>query len=106
MLKEKALELAELIKQTNEYKNMKSAEFRVKIDPNASDLINEVNEEQLKLIEMQHRGENITQSQIEKLQMLQNQVQLNQSLQELVKAQEAFTNIMQDINETIAEALG
>ena len=105
MLKEKAADLANTIKETEEYKNLKSAEIRVKLDPSASDLINELNEQQTKMFEIQQKGEQMSPEIIQKLELLQSQFPLNQTLQHFIKAQDKFAGLMEEVNKVISENL-
>ena len=105
MIKEKALELANLIKDSEEFKAIKSAEARLKLDPNAQDLINEFQGIQQRAMEKQYQGEQPEASDIQKLQSLQSQLQLNLTVKALVEAQENFEKLMTDVNETIGQEL-
>gem|GEM_PF-3837529 len=54
--KEKAKELVEAIKETEQYQDLKLAETRVKLDPGALKLLERFDEAQRKILEAQQRG--------------------------------------------------
>lgn len=105
MIKEKAMELANLIKDSEEFKAVKSAEARLKLDPNAQDLINEFQGLQQKVMEKQYQGQQPDTNDIQQLQNLQSQIQLNLTIKSLVEAQEGFEKLMTTVNETIGQEL-
>ncbi|QNO13783.1 YlbF family regulator [Alkalicella caledoniensis] len=105
MIKEKALELANLIKDSEEFKAVKSAEARLKLDPNAQDLINEFQGIQQRVMEKQYQGQQPEAEDIQQLQGLQGQLQLNLTVKALVEAQETFEKMMTEVNETIGQEL-
>lgn len=105
MLKKRAKELATAIKETEEFKGLQSARARVKLDPNASDLLDKLQLTQNKVIGLQEQGQPITQEIIEELRTLESQMQLNLTLRNMVEAQQKFENIMHEVNQTLAENL-
>ncbi len=104
-ISEKANELAEVIKQTQEYEDLKSAEAKLKLDPAAQDLISEFQEKQEKLQSAQQTGEQVDQDVVQSLQGLQGQMQGNETIKNLMEAQQQFDEIMKQVNETITQAL-
>ncbi len=104
-ISEKANELAEEIKQTQEYENLKSAEAKLKLDPAAQDLISEFQEKQEKMQNAQQTGEQVDQNVIETLQNLQGQMQENETIKNLMDAQQQFDEVMKQVNETVTQAL-
>ena len=58
-VKEKAKDLALSIKESEEYKNLKSAEARLSLDPMAQDLLQELRQKQQKVLLAQHTGQQI-----------------------------------------------
>lgn len=105
MIKAKAIELAALVKESEEFKAVKSAEARLKLDPNAQDLINEFQGIQQKVMEKQYQGQQPEAEDVQQLQNLQGQLQLNLTVKALVEAQEGFEKLMTEVNETIGEEL-
>lgn len=104
-VKDKAAELAEAIKETEEFQDLQSAENRISLDPQAQDLVEELQEKQNKLQEAQAQGQQPSSDVIQDLQQLQNQMKLNTTLQNLFKAQESFNELMQSVNQVITDNL-
>lgn len=106
MVKEKAKELAGAIKETDEFKGLQSARARVKLDPNASDLLAKLQLTQEKIIGLQEQSQPITQEIVEKLRTLEGQMQLILTLRNMVEAQQKFEELMASVNQVLAENLG
>ncbi|HPZ22889.1 MAG TPA: YlbF family regulator [Bacillota bacterium] len=105
MIKQKAAELAAAIKDSEEYKGLQSARARVKLDPKAFDLLNQLQVLQGEIIRLQQQGQPITQAVVEQLRDLENQMQLNLTLRHMVEAQQKFDNLMEEVNAVLAEGL-
>jgi len=105
MIKEKAAELAAAIKESEEYKGLQSARARVKLDPNASDLLDRLQLLQGEVIGLQQQGQPITQEVVESLRSLESQMQLNLTLRHMVEAQQKFESLMDEVNRILAETL-
>lgn len=104
-IKEKAKTLAEAIKESEEFKGLQSARARVKLDPNAFDLLQKLQLSQDKIISLQQQGRQITQDILEELRSLESQMQLNLTLRSMVEAQQKFEDLMEEVNQTLAENL-
>lgn len=104
-IKEKTRELAAAIKESQQFQDLQSARARVKLDPNAFDLLEKLQQSQEKIIGMQQEGKPITQEIIEELRNLENQMQLNLTLKNMVQAQQKFEELMEEVNQTLAENL-
>lgn len=105
MIKQKAAELAAAIKDSEEFKELQSARARVKLDPNAFDLLNKLQALQEEIIGLQQQGQPITQNLVESLRSLESQMQLNLTLRHMVEAQQKFENVMEEVNGILAETL-
>lgn len=105
MIKEKAAELAAAIKESDEYKGLQSARARVKLDPNASDLLDGLQLLQEEIIGLQQQGQAITQEVVEKLRTLESQMQLNLTLRHMVEAQQKFESLMDEVNQILSNTL-
>jgi cell fate (sporulation/competence/biofilm development) regulator YlbF (YheA/YmcA/DUF963 family) len=105
MIKEKAAELAAAIKESEEFKGLQSARARVKLDPNASDLLDRLQLLQEEIIGLQQQGQPITQEVVENLRSLEGQMQLNLTLRHMVEAQQKFESLMDGVNRILAETL-
>jgi cell fate (sporulation/competence/biofilm development) regulator YlbF (YheA/YmcA/DUF963 family) len=104
-IENKAKELAETIKQTEEFEALKSAEARIQLDPNAQDIINRLRETQEKIQMAQQMGRPVSRDDIKELQDIHNQMQVNITLKNFIKAQEDFNEVMQKVNRAITESL-
>lgn len=104
-LEQKAIELAQMLKETEEFKALTSAQTRVKLDPNAEDLVRQLQQSQQELYIMQMEGREPTMEQIQQIQLLETKVKSNLTLTNFVKAQEAFGQKMNEVNETITKEL-
>lgn len=104
-IKDKAKTLAEAIKESEEFKGLQSARARVKLDPNAFDLLQKLQLSQDKIISLQQQGRQITQDILEELRSLESQMQLNLTLRSMVEAQQKFEDLMEEVNQTLAENL-
>jgi len=104
-IKEKATELATAIKESEEFKGLQSARARVKLDPNAFDLLQKLQESQEKIMGLQQQGQSITPDIIEELRALESQMQLNLTLKHMVEAQQKFEDLMGEVNQILAENL-
>lgn len=102
---DKAQALAEAIKDTEEFQNLRSAENRISLDPNAQDLVNELQDKQSQLMQAQQAGQEPQANLVQGLEQIQNQMKLNTTLQHLFKAQQSFNDLMQEVNQTISQEL-
>ncbi len=104
-LEAKAKELADEMKETEEYKSLTSAQTRVKLDPVAQDLLTQLQTAQQELQQAQSEGQQISPDKVNEFQSLEQQAQNNLTLQHLLKAQQAFGEVMNTVNETLGEEL-
>ncbi|WP_350342704.1 YlbF family regulator [Proteinivorax tanatarense] len=105
MIKEKAQELADLIKESEQFEALKSAESRLKLDPTAQDLVQNFQELQQKVMEAQYSGQQPDSADMEKLQNMQNEMKLNLTIKNMAEAQENFEGLMKEVNETVSQEL-
>lgn len=104
-LNEKAKELGQEIRKTDAYQELERAGENLKEDPQAQELIQQVQEAQRQIEFSQQAGVQPDQEQIEKFTQLREQMQTNITVKAFMKAQEDFNNIMKDINEAISEGV-
>lgn len=104
-INQKANELAEEIKQTQEYETLMSAKAKLQLDPTAQELVNEFQEKQEKLQTAQQSGEQVDQEIVQSLQTLQGQMQENETIKNLMDAQQKFDEVMQQVNDAVTQAL-
>jgi cell fate (sporulation/competence/biofilm development) regulator YlbF (YheA/YmcA/DUF963 family) len=104
-LEQKAIELAQLLKETDEFKALSSAQTRIRLDPIAEDLIKQLQLSQQEIYMLQMEGKEPTMEQIQQIQLLEAKVKSNLTITNFVKAQEAFSRKMSELNETITREL-
>lgn len=104
-LEEKAKELAQSLKETEEYKGLVSAQTRVRLDPTAEDLVKQLQIKQQEIYQVQMEGNAPSPELIQQIQFLDSQVKTNLTLKNFIKAQEAFGEKMNELNETISREL-
>src|SRR6056297_2118980 len=104
-LEKKAVELAEAIKDSEEYKELRSAEAQLKLDPKAMDLLEEIETIQQEVMMKQQSGQQIDQETTQKLQNLEQQMQLNLTIKKVMEKRKAFEEVMKNVNQTISQKL-
>ncbi len=103
---EKARDLGEEIRKTEEFQELERVNENVQNNPDASRIINEINSIQEQVSQMQSTGMNPTQEQVNRFNVLKEEMNTNIMIMGLIKAQENFNNFMNDINNAISEGLG
>lgn len=103
---EKTQELAQVIRQTEEYKNLKGAQSRLQLDPMALDLVQQFQDHQKEAIQARESGQQVNPNTITALQGLQGKMEQNQTISHLVQAQNQFESIMEKVNQTLSTELG
>lgn len=101
----KAKELAQLLKETEEYQNLTSAQTRVRLDPTAEDLVKQMQAKQEEIYQAQMTGQPPTPELTQEIQFLDTQIKSNLTLANFVKAQEGFSEKMNELNEIIGKEL-
>ena len=102
---EKAKELGQIIRGTQEYLELEKANENVKEDENATQIIEQINQLQEQINFAQQSGVEPSSEQIENFNELKEKMQNNLTIQSFIKAQEQFNQVMQDINNAISEGL-
>ena len=103
---QKAKELGSEIKETEEYKELERANQNIKDDELASKIIDDINDIQQKISFAQSSGVQPDQDQITQFNELKSQMDSNLTILGFIKAQEKFSQIMQEINQAISEGIG
>ncbi|KUO48784.1 MAG: hypothetical protein APF76_18045 [Desulfitibacter sp. BRH_c19] len=101
----KSKELAEAVKETDEYKDLNSAHARLKLDVAAQDLITKVQELQDGIQKAQAEGQPVDNAKVEEMKALHVAAGQNETLSRLFKSQETFNNLMQSVSEKISQEL-
>ena len=99
-----AIQLAEAIKETEEYVNLNSVHARIQLDPVAQNLISDMEQKQLGIQQAHSQGQPVHEE-IEELHLIQQRAMNNPTLKQLFEAQEAFGKIMEEANQVINREL-
>jgi len=100
----KAKEFAQAVKETEEYSNLNAAQARIKLDPVAQELINELEESQRRIQEGQAQGQQVN-SEVQSFQLLQQKAMANETLKRFFQAQQDFSKVMEEANQIITNEL-
>ena len=100
-----AKEFVNAIKETEEYVNLDSAQAKIKLDPSAQDIVNEMEQHQLKMQQAQAQGRQPAEDDIKQMQLTQQKALENETLKQLFQAQEAFAKVMEVANKVISKEL-
>lgn len=103
-VKESAVEFANVIKETKEYEELKSAQARVKLDPEAFELVGQLEQGQMRVQQAHSQGLPV-ENELAQLQSLQQEAMQNEVMKSFFQAQEAFGQVMQEVNQVIAREL-
>ena len=104
-IEQKAKELAEAVKETEEYKNLDSAHARLKLDVAAQDLITKIQKLQEEVHRDQMEGRAIDNAKLDEMKALHVTADQNETIIRLFKSQEVFNELMHSISEKISEEL-
>ncbi|MFW5991684.1 MAG: YlbF family regulator [Halanaerobiaceae bacterium] len=105
-IQEKAKSLGEAIKDSPEYKVLRSSEAAMYNDEDAKVILDDFNALQKRVQMAQQNGKQITQQQQRQMQNLRSKMQNNDKVKEFMEAQQEFNEIMKSVNETITGVLG
>jgi len=101
----KAKELADEIKESDEFKSLRSAETRAMLDPKAREIVDALRDKEREARMAQRSGRPLNQEEASTIQNLQTRAQQNESLKRLAAAQQEFDSVMEEVNRTIARTL-
>lgn len=102
---EKARELGQIIKETEEYKELEEAGKIMQGDPEALQLIKKVQEVQRDISQSQQSGVMPTAEQLTEFEKVREEMHSNEKVQIFVKAQEKFNKVMEEINNAISDGI-
>jgi len=102
---EKAKELGSKIKETQEYQELERVSNSLKEDPEAQQLIQQVQETQNSMEFSQKSGVQPEQEQVDQFNALKEQMMSNLTVRNYMKAQEDFSNFMKQVNEAISSGI-
>ena len=104
-IEENAKLLAQSLKETSEFEKLQSTQARLKLDPGATDLLNELQEHHDTIQKAQMSGQQVSPEKISEFQTLQQQSQQNLTIKALFEAQQEFNDVMEKVNHSIMEEL-
>ncbi len=102
---EKAKELGREIKNTPEFKELEKANENIKEDQLASKIIEDINDIQQKISFSQNSGVQPSPEHVSQFNDLKDKMESNLTIQSFMKAQEKFSEVMQNINSAISEGI-
>lgn len=100
-----AMELGNALAQTDEIEQLKNMQTVLNEDTSSYDLIVRYQEARMKLEEQKNQGKIISKTDEDHLQILEDQLAGNETIQQLMDAQERFDNLMQAVYYAINQAL-
>ena len=103
-LETKAMEFAQAVKETDEYSNLNAAQARIKLDPVAQEIINDLEQTQQRIQQAQAQGQPVN-SEVQSFQLLQQKAIANETLKRFFQAQQDFAKVMENANELITKEL-
>lgn len=96
-----ANQLEKELRETDQYVNLKSAFEKVHGDEEASGLFNEFRQVQQSLQQKQMTGQEITEQEAQQAQELSGKISENQTIAELLEAEKAVGQMIDDINQVV-----
>lgn len=100
-IKEKTQELGEMIKNSEEFKKLKSAEEVQNNDETAQELLKEFNLKRMNLARNMHNGEITQEEAIKQSQADFDALAENEVIAAYLEAKKAFDAIVEEVNETL-----
>lgn len=102
---EKAKELGNEIRETEEYTELERTSKNVQENPEANQMIEQIQEVQQKIQFAQQSGVQPSQEQVQEFNDMKTKMDANLTIQAYAKAQESFNQLMQDVNNSISEGI-
>lgn len=100
-----AMELGQAIAASDEVQDLKDMQDKLQQDPQAFDLIMRYQEARMKMDNKRQDGLIIGNNEESHISILEQQLQSNAIIQEMVKSQETFDNLMQAVYFAMNQAL-
>ncbi|MGM0500892.1 MAG: YlbF family regulator [Bacillota bacterium] len=104
-IQEKAKELAESIKNSVEYKNLKEAKAKLDEDEEAAELLKKLQSKQQKVQMLRQNGQELNESIKNDLKSLHSEMEDNKIVSTFIKYQEDFNKIMEEVNKELSTAI-
>ncbi|WAM31163.1 YlbF family regulator [Caldicellulosiruptor naganoensis] len=100
-----AYELANVLKESNEFKRFKAAKEKIEKDEKLKQMVMDFKKKQLELEQKRLQGQEVTSSDVYSLQQLYQIISLNSDIEEYLSAEMMLAKILADISKIIAEAV-
>ncbi|MGG3889566.1 YlbF family regulator [Metabacillus fastidiosus] len=100
-----AYDFEKILRQSNEYTNLKRVYTEVNADPVAKQLFNKFNNSQMELEKKQMEGQQILQQEVEAFQKIAAAVQRNKKISELMKADHQVNILILELNKIITKPI-
>ncbi len=104
-VEKKAKELGNEIAKTEVYQELERTSKNVQENTEANQMIEKIQELQQNIQFAQQSGVQPSQEQIQQFNDLKQQMDANLTIQAYAKAQEAFSQLMQDVNNSISKGI-
>ena len=104
-VQEKAEELAEAIKNSVEYKNLKEAKAKLDEDEEAAELLKKLQSKQQRVQMMRQNGQELNEAMKEDLKSLHSEMEDNKIVSTFMQCQEDFNKIMEEVNKELSTAI-
>lgn len=102
---EKAKELGQEIRKTGEYKELKRVTENIEQDTEANNMIKEIQDLQKQIQFSQQSGVQPSEDQINQFNSLKTKMDTNLTIQAYAKAQNDFSQFMQEVNSAISDGI-
>ncbi len=102
---EKAKELGQEIRKTEQYQELERVSENMQSDSEANQMIKEVQELQQQIQFAQQSGVQPSEDQIQQFNDLKSKMDTNLTIQAYAKAQNEFSQFMQEVNSSISEGI-
>ncbi len=101
----KAKELGKEIRKTEQYRELERVSENMQEDAEANQMVKEIQDLQQQIQFAQQSGVQPSQEQIEEFNNLKNKMDTSLTIQAYAKAQNDFSEFMQDVNSAISEGI-
>ncbi|WP_125702874.1 YlbF family regulator [Lacticaseibacillus daqingensis] len=100
-----ANQLAEDLRQSQQYQDLKKAYDMLKLDAVAYALFKQFQDKQMELQQKQMQGQEVTQADVQPLQDLGDKMQNIQPIQDLMAREQSLSILMDDLNKAISQPI-
>lgn len=100
-----AHQLANALKQSNEYQTYKELQGKIKANPENNRMVNDFRKRQFEIQGQQMMGQKVEDHKLKELENLHNNMMQNPLISEFIHAEYKLTQIMTDIYKVMGDAL-